>query len=335
MLTMQLVKTFKRPKDVEFKKDIDNPYKGLFLVKPYEKGFGITIGNSIRRTLLSSISGHSIVAFKSDGIKNEFENIAGVYHDTTEILVNFKNVHIGLVGEEVNSRVLRFDIKGKKDFYAKDLAVDKGIIIGNGDKLLFSANETSNFSFEIQINKGTGYVDSEVFVNHINTEGAIVIDGNFSPVLNVSFSVEPLNSNEFLGEEYEKLEMEIVTNGVVSSEKALERACQILKESYFTFTDIEETAVTSPVSEEIEKQYLQESIYQKSVYTLPFSVRTHFFLKFNEIREIGELVLKTEDEIKEKAKFNNYILEDIQQILASKSMNLGMTNINYVRRNLN
>ena len=239
MIDNKLIAEFKRPKSVELKYDISQRDFGVFSAKPYERGFATTVGNSIRRTLLSSVPGYAIIAFKCDEINNEFQNIKGVYQDTAEILVNLKNVYIALKDPQVTSRILHFDIKGKKDFYAKDFATDSNIEIGNPNKLIFSSNKEADFSFDVQVDYGRGYVPSEMLDNLIEVDGTIAVDGNYSPILNVAFSVDSVRVGT--RNDYEQLNLEIKTKGVISPEEALKNATQILKESYLTFNDVHDS----------------------------------------------------------------------------------------------
>ena len=329
MIDNRLIAEFKRPKAVEFKRESQKKNEGVFTAMPYERGFAVTVGNSIRRTLLSSVPGYAIIAFKADKINNEFQNIPGVYQDTSELLVNLKNVHIALNDPQMKSRVLHFDIKGSKNFLAKDLAVDANIVIGNPDFLIFSTNKSANFSFEVQVDYGRGYVPSEAFEDMIEIAGTIPIDGNYSPVLNVSFKVDELRASQ--RKYYEKLTISVNTKGILAPEDALKTASQILKECYYTFNNMDTEILTTEVDSQGDQEEDKEGeIFSKSVYTIPLSVRTHFFLKINEIRKIGQLVTKTEEDIRSKSKFTEFILDDIKEALETKELHLGMTNIPYV-----
>ena len=334
MIDNRLITEFKRPLSVQFKQDIDDEDFGVFSAKPYERGFATTIGNSIRRTLLSSLHGYAIIAFKCDKINNEFQNIEGVYQDTTEILVNLKNVYIVLKDPNVKSRVLHFEINGKKNFYSKDLMIDSNIEVGDPEKLIFSTNTDANFSFDVQVDYGKGYVPSEMFQELIEVSGTIPIDGNYSPILNVTFSVDPVN----LGtrSDYEQLTLKIKTKGIISPEEALKKAAQILKESYLTFNNVQTETFTKAIDDKKEVEVDKDNeIFYRSVYSIPFTVRTQFFLKINGIRELGQLVTKQENNIKNKPGSTEEILADIKSKLLEKAnLNLDMKNISYVEKNI-
>ncbi|HMB01311.1 MAG TPA: DNA-directed RNA polymerase subunit alpha [Spirochaetota bacterium] len=331
MVESKLVTQFKRPKNVNYKQVELNKNTGIFQAKPYERGFATTIGNSLRRTLLSSLQGYAVVAVKFSKINNEFQNIKGVFQDTTEILLNFKKVAVRLLDKEKQSRVLHFDIKGKKDFHAKDLALDSNIKIGNPDFLIFNSNKEANFKMDVQIDYGRGYIPSSFFADSIETKGAIPIDADFSPVEKVTFNVGSVRVNN--RSNYEELNMEITTRGVITPEEALREGAQLLKELYFTFNSVDTTVMTAAIDDKHEKQKDEQlKIFYDSVLTIPFAVRTHFFLKINDIREIGQLVTKTDSELQNKKKFTEGVLEDIKEKLKEQNLSLGMKNINYVQK---
>ena len=333
MITNKLVAEFKRPASVEFTQNVVEENYGVFTAKPYERGFGTTVANSLRRTLLSSIPGYAVIAVKFDSINNEFQNLKGVYQDTSEIIANFKNVHIGLKDPNIRSRVLHFEIKGKKSFYAKDLKVDEHIVIGNPDFLIFSANKETQFTMDIQIDYGKGYVPADFFVDSIETEGTIAIDGNFSPILNVSYEVDKMRVGR--RNDYEKLRIQIRTNGVIHPEDALKKAAQILKESYLTFNNVETEILTQAVDTNRKAATDEkDKIYYQSVFAFEFTVRSHFFFKMNDIREIGQLVTKSEEELLEKKKFSSEVLKEIKEVLAENHLEIGMKNINYAHRSI-
>lgn len=329
MVEQKLVSDFKRPKGVEFLIEQDNGKLGKFSAHPYERGFATTIGNSLRRTLLSSVPGYAIIAAKFDCINNEYQNIPGVYQDTAEILVNLRNVAIKILDENVTSKVFHYEINGKCDFTAADLVKDSTVMVGNPDHLIMKCNKDANFTMDVEVRWGRGYVPADEYQNAIETEGVILIDANYSPINRVSYEVEKIRlANR---SDYEKLSMEIETNGVISPENALKEAAQILKESYMTFNNIElEAMLTSAVDDrkeggEIEK----DKIFLESVFCLGMTVRTYYFLKINDIREVGQLVTKTEEEIRSKEGFCEKILDDIKVRLDLKNLTLGMKDINY------
>lgn len=328
MVEKRLVSEFKRPKVVEYKQDVEQKNYGVFSAKPYERGFGTTVGNSLRRTLLSAMPGNAIIAVKFDKINNEFQAIKGVLQDTTEICANFKRVAIMLKDANIRTRVLDFEVKGKKVFTAGDLKVDETIDIGNPDQVIFTANKEADFTFSVQVDSGRGYVPSELFADAVEMPGVILLDANYSPVRNVTFNISPMrvgNRND-----YEKLSLEIETNGLLAPEQALREAAQILKESYFTFNNLEAESITSAVDDRIGSGVSdKDKVFYQSVYAMEFTVRSYYFLKLNDIRQVGQLVTKTEEELREKKKFTPEILADIREKLEGRGLSLGMKNIDY------
>lgn len=333
MIENKLVGEFKRPRSVEFKQEEIGDNTGVFVAKPYERGFATTVGNSLRRTLLSSISGHAIVAVKFDCINNEFQNIPGVLEDTTTILANFRNSAVRLKDDHVQSRILHFEVEGKKDFKVKDLVLDETIDVGNPEFVIFTANKEASFSFDLQIEQGRGYVPGESFQENIEIEGTIPVDADFSPILNVA--VETSKTRVGTRNDYEEMKLTIKTTGVITPENALKEAAQILKESYMTFNNMEVESMTSAVDNnpKTEKNEKDKVLYE-SIFSLELNVASHYFLKSNDFREIGQLVLKTADEIKEKPNCNDGIIENINDGLKKYDLELGMKNISYTPKTM-
>ena len=330
MIDNKLVADFKRPKNVQYQIIKENSYTGNFLASPYERGFATTIGNSLRRTLLAGLPGYAIVAVKFEGINNQFQNIPGVLENTTNICLNFKSIAIALKDETCKSKTLTFHVKDQQVFTAGKLAEENDqIVIGNPDLVLFHANKTANFSFDIQISFGRGYIISEDIENNIEVRGTIALDADYSPVNKVSFSVEKLSIG--FKNDFEKLLLNIETNGLISPSTALNQAAQILKECYLTFNDITEYYMTTPVdSHSSNKTSEEDKIYHESVHSLPVLIETHYFFKINEISQIGQLVTKSETYLQSKKRFNEVVFNDISERLKEKNLSLNMKGINYV-----
>ncbi len=330
----KLISSLKRPKEVNFIKVSEENNRGIFSAKPYEKGFGTTIGNSLRRTLLSVIPGYSVVAIRVSGVNNEFQNIEGVFEDTIEIIANLKALAIGFKDTTMTSRVFKLKLKGSGVLKGKDfLSLDNNLIIGNLEHEICSYDKLQEIDFEVQVEKGRGYVESESFREMIQIEGTIPIDADYSPILNVSFKVKSFHfgNNKY----YEELEFDIKTKGTISPEAALQEAAQILKESYKTFGEITTEPITSPVGNNLEESSLEKSsIFNETIYTIPFSVRTHFFLKMNEMKEIGQIVIKNEKDLLSKKYCNEAIIEDIKEKISEKDLSLDMKNIDYIEKGI-
>ena len=188
MIEKKLISEFKRPKSVELKEsEGGSANHGSFVAYPYERGFAMTVGNSLRRTILSSLQGYAFIGLKCSEINNEFQNIPGVLQDTTEIISNLKNVSIALNDPSITSRVLHFEIKGKKVFKVADLKLDEMIQIFDPEMIIFESNKDADFEIDLQLDLGRGYVPAEIIQKNIETHGTIALDGNYSPVKSVNF----------------------------------------------------------------------------------------------------------------------------------------------------
>lgn len=322
----------KRPESVVFSLIEGDKNKAVFSVSPYERGFSVTMGNTLRRLLLSSVEGYAIVAVYFDCINNEFESIGGVIEETAEIILNLKRVNIALADETLKSRTLRFEIKGKKKFFAKDLQVDSEVVIGNPDLLIFESTADAGFSFEIQINKGWGYRPSEEIEPFLDKKGAIALDASFSPVSLVSYETRPVSIEGVRN--YEELLLTVHTRGAMSPQVAIQKAVSLLKECIWSYEEFKEHSVMKAVSIQEKEDAKNDEIYNKSIFYGNFSMRTCFFLKSNDILEMGQLVLRTEKELTDKPHFNEFILEDIKVNLERMGLKLGMKDIAYVDMNV-
>ena len=316
MIENSTLTKLKRPSKVTYEVSSSNKNIAVFLAKPFEKGAATTIGNSFRRILLSSLDGSAIIAVRFSNINNEFDNIKGVYEDTIEICANLKKVVIAFGNDALNQKVLRFDIKGQQKFYAKDLAADSGDIqIGNPEHLIFESNENADFNFEIQISKGNGYIPSEEIQKLVEVIGIIPLDADFSPIKKVAYKV---GSVRYGGRnDYEKLELTIETKGLGSPEEFFKNASLLLREYFLTFDNLEEQE-TNLLTEEIGMD-VDENValvagddFDQSVYDLDFSIKTLYFLCKNSLNKKGDLMSKTEEELKNMQAITEDILTDIR-----------------------
>ncbi len=333
MINNILIGDFKRPKSASYKLVEENKNIANFTVGPYQRGVASTIGNSLRRILLSSLPGYAITGVKFDKINNEFDNVEGVFEDTAIICVNLKKVSIKLKDDNIKNKILNFSIKGKKEFTANDIALaDPAVEVGNPELVIFSTNKNADFNFTIQISYGRGYVPSEYFIDNIEVKGTIVLDADFSPIKSCGFLVGSMK----LGtkNDFEKLDLKIETKGVITPEESLKAAAQILKECFLTFNEIEEDALTTPIeSRDKVNKAGKDLIFHQTIHDFPLLIKTHYFLKVNNIHEIGQLVTKSELYLKSKKGFDEEILEDIIRNLKSKSLDLNMKGINYLENN--
>jgi DNA-directed RNA polymerase subunit alpha len=320
---------FKRPRQVEFVQDVSQPGYGRFVAEPFERGFGVTIGNSLRRTLMSSIEGTAITAVKIEGVPHEFSTIEGVVEDVTRIILNLKQVRSTYETENRDEpKVIRIEKRGAGILRASDLAVDSSIQILNPDLHIATLNEDANLVMDIQFEHGRGYVPAEVMKKGIEEIGTLPIDAIFSPITRVSYEITETRVGQRT--DYEKLNLEVWTDGSIAPEDALAQAAKIIKEHLTVFINFEE----EPEVEEEETSEIEEALkhnLDKDVEELEFSVRTLSLLKSLEIETVGDLVKRTEEEMQKSRHYSPQCVEEIKQKLAVMNLEFGMRDFFNVR----
>jgi DNA-directed RNA polymerase subunit alpha len=308
-----------KPKTLEVEKDSMTELYGRFSCEPLERGFGTTLGNSIRRVLLSSLQGAAITAVKIDGALHEFQTLPDVVEDVTDIVLNLKEVICQM--HDPKPKVIRLDKEGEGRVTAGDIAVVDGITILNPEHPIATLSRGGKLHMELLVQMGRGYVPAERNKSATMSVGTIPIDSLFAPVKKVNYTV----TNARVGQQtdYDKLTVDVWTNGSVSPEDAVAYAAKILKDQLTIFINFEETAepVEETVSEEAAK--LNENL-DKSVDELELSVRSANCLQNANIRFIGELVQKTEAEMLKTKNFGRKSLKEIKEILAEMGLSLGM-----------
>ena len=317
-----LLKGFKRPKKIEYFTETSEPNYGKFTAQPFERGFATTVGNSLRRTLMSSIEGAAISAIRIDGVTHEFSIIEGVVEDVPRIILNLKQVFVKYEPEDRDqNKVIHVELKGPGYFRAGDLAVDSSIEIMNPDLIIATLNEDANVIMDLEIQRGKGYIPAEERKKDIEVLGTIPIDSLFSPVTKVLFEIS--ETRVVQRSDYEKLTLEIWTNGSISPEDALAQAAKILKEHYTIFINFEEE-----MEEEVEEmdeadQKLKASL-SKHVEELELSVRSLNVLRSLEIDFIGGLVKRNEDELTKSRHYSDQCLQELKSKLSSLGLSFGM-----------
>ncbi len=304
-----------RPRSLEI--EDKRPTYGKFSCEPLERGFGTTLGNSLRRILRSSLQGAAITHVKLDGALHEFTSLPNVVEDVTDIILNLKEVVIRV--EHDRPYTVRIDKDGEGEITAGDIQVVDGVTILNPQHHIATLSVGGALHLEMTIGTGRGYVPSERHGSGV--VGVIPIDSLFSPVTKVNFTV----TNARVGQQtdYDKLTLEVWTNGAVSPEDAVAFAAKILKEQLNIFINFEETAepIETPVNEEQEK--LNENLW-RTVDELELSVRSANCLQNANIKYIGELVQKSESEMLKTKNFGRKSLKEIKEILAEMGLSLGM-----------
>ncbi len=319
MAHKNLLKGFKRPSKIVFEHDEIKLNYGRFIAEPFEKGYGLTIGNSLRRVLLSSIEGSAITAIKIENVPHEFTTIEGVYDDVTRIILNLKKLRFRYQGEM--PKVLHVQKSGPGEMTGADFNVDPEVEVMNPDLVIANLNEKGNIDMEVQIENGRGYVPAEV--NKSNTEviGVIPIDSLFSPVKKVNIKVEDTRVGQRT--DFDKLILEIWTDGSISPEDAMAHAAKIIKDHMTIFINFEEEVEeeVEVVDENLERMRV---LLAKSIDEIDLSVRSYNTLKSLDISTLEQLANKTEDELKKSKHFSNIVLKEIKSKLEALHLSLGL-----------
>ena len=339
MARKNLLKGFKRPKGITFEHSESDANYGKFIAYPFERGYGVTMGNTLRRILLSSIQGYAISAIRitsygDDGtpkvITSEYEAIPEVAEDTPDIINNLKAVKISLSGGE-EEKVIVVEAKGPGTVTAKDIQVDDTLAVINKDLLICTLMEKANLELEIQIDLGRGYVPSERSEKYVEIIGTIPIDAVFSPVTKVKYLVE--NTRVGQRTDYDKLVLEIWTDGTIAPEDALAEAAKIAKDHLSIFINFDEE---SPEDEgEIDEEEARiRAVLDTPVEELELSVRSSNCLRNANIKTIGDLTRRTEEEIAKTRNFGKKSLQEIKEKLRDRNLSLGMKDYSALKKAL-
>jgi len=309
-----------KPKRLEFDKKNKSEYYGKLSAGPFERGYGVTIGNSLRRMLLSSIEGAAIVAVKFEGIFHEFSSIPGVVEDVTEIILNLKQVNLKLTGEADSKRVY---IKASKagTVCAKDITADPDIEVLNPDLPILTIDQSGEVEIEMIVRKGRGYVPADRHNIENESVQMIPVDSSFSPIEKITYQIE--NTRVGQSTDYDSLVMELWTNGGITPEDAVAHAAKIVKDHMQIFINFDEEP--EPVQPQVdEKKQKVLTNMAKCVEELELSVRSYNCLKNANIQTIAELVQKTDGEMLKTRNFGRKSLNEIKEILEDMGLHLGM-----------
>jgi DNA-directed RNA polymerase subunit alpha len=308
-----------RPRTIVIDEDSRTNFYAKFVCEPLERGFGITIGNSLRRILLSSLQGAAIVSVSFDNVVHEFTTIPGVIEDVTDIILNLKEIRLRL--DEAEKAVIRLSKEGEGVVKAGDLESDDLVSILNPEQHIATLNKEGKLSMEMVVKMGKGYVPAEKNKGKNQPIGVIPIDAIFSPIQKVNYVV----TNARVGQitDYDKLTLEVWTDGSIFPEDAVAYGAKILKEQMSPFINFEEEP--EPLEEEVEvkDETLNENLF-RPVSELELSVRSANCLKNANIKLIGELVQKTEAEMLKTKNFGRKSLNEIKGILENMGLSLGM-----------
>lgn len=301
-------------------------FKGKFEFRPLEPGYGITIGNALRRILLSSLEGFAITSIKVDGIDHEYSTIPGVLDDVTNIILNLKQVRFKQIVEEVENEKVTIAVKGTTEFKAGDLGKYlTGFEVLNPDLVICTLDSTASFNIDITINKGRGYVPSDENKVHNAEIGVIPIDAIYTPIRNVKYSIENYRVEQVT--DYEKLVIEIDTDGSIHPKEALKEAAKILIHHFMLFSD-EKISLEVPEGEEAEEfdeEILKMRQLLKTKLTdLELSVRALNCLKAADVYTLGELVANHRHDLLKFRNFGKKSLTELEDKLEELHLNFGM-----------
>ncbi len=315
---MVLWRGFQKPKRLATDTETLTDKYGRFYAQPFERGFGTTIGNALRRVLLSSIEGAAVTATRIEGVLHEFQSIPGVVEDATDIILNLKQVPFKLSGEGPKAIYLKADKPGV--ITSGMIETDADVEILDKNVHIATVSEGGKLEMEMRLKRGRGYVSADKNFEEDLGLGFIPIDSVHSPVRKVNYTVEAARLGQIT--DYDKLDIEIWTNGSIAPADALGLAAKLLKDHMTIFINFEEELETDARGDE--KPQIKNENLNRSVEELELSVRSYNCLKNANIQTIGELVQKTEAEMLKTKNFGRKSLNEIKEILATMGLSLGM-----------
>lgn len=339
MARKNLLRGFKKPKGITFEHSEVTPNYGKFVAHPFERGYGWTIGNALRRILLSSIQGYAVTAIRvtsydADGtarvLASEFDSIPEVVEDTPDIINSIKQLQVSLA-HDVEQKTIFVELKGPAEINGGAFAVDDTITVVNKDQPIMTLMDNAHVEIEIQIDFGRGYVPAELNEKYIEVIGTIPIDSIFSPVSRVRYNVE--NTRVGQRTDFDKLIFEVWTNGTVSPEDAIAEAAKIAKDHFTIFINFDEDAILGDDDIDEEEERIRK-LLDTPVEELELSVRSSNCLKNANIRSIGDLTSRTEEDIAKTRNFGKKSLQEIKEKLTEWNLALGMTDYSSLKKAL-
>lgn len=315
-----LWKGFQRPKRVDIEGATATPTYAKFIAQPFERGFATTVGNALRRCLLSSIEGAAVTAVHIEGVLHEFSSLSGVNEDTTDILLNLRQLPLKIASDE--AKFLSVDILGPRVVKAGDLAGDPVIEICDPELPIATLNEEGRLKMQVQISRGRGYVTADKNFDEAMGIGWIPIDSVHSPVRRVNYRVEAARVGR--ATDYERLILEIWTNGTMLPEEGLSLAAMLLRDHLSIFTHAEESMRDDAPLSHQEELSERDKLLARGIEELDLSVRSANCLKNANINTLRDLVRKTEKEMLETKNFGRKSLEELQEVLGKLGLQFGM-----------
>lgn len=330
MATRNLLKGFRKPKNQTFEETVISPTYGKFVASPFERGFGTTIGNTLRRVLLSSIQGWAATSLmlsyrnaagQMHQITNEFEKIPCMVEDTAEMIANIKGLAIDVDQDDLQSLTLNLTFDGSQKEIIRGEDFSQGPVrIFNVDRHIMTLTPDAYIEMELNIAFGRGYVPAEEHEKNIEVKNVIAIDSIYTPVTKVSYNVESVRIGHRA--DYEKLIIEVWTNGTISPEVAIGEAARIANEHFSIFYGESDQTIALDISED---EALLKEVLNTKVSDLELSVRSSNCLKNAGITKLGELIRHTEEEINKTRNFGKKSLEEIKSKLEERGLRFGMT----------
>jgi DNA-directed RNA polymerase subunit alpha len=310
---------FQKPKRLVANTETLSERYGMFTAQPFERGFGTTIGNALRRALLSSIEGAAITAVRIEGVAHEFSPIPGVVEDATDIILNLKQIPFKMAGEGI--KTVRIQSNGSGEVLSGAIETDSDVEVLDRNMHVATVSDGGSLTIEMRLKMGRGYVSADRNFDEDLPLGYIPIDSVHSPVRKVNYNVEAARLGQMT--DYDKLTLEVWTNGAVSPADSIGMAAKLLKDHMTIFVNFEETPES--VEEPVERAAGQmNEVLNRSVEELELSVRSYNCLKNANIQTIGDLVQKTEAEMLRTKNFGRKSLNEIKEILGGLSLSFGM-----------
>ncbi|MBL1438308.1 MAG: DNA-directed RNA polymerase subunit alpha [Rhodobacteraceae bacterium] len=317
-----------RPTQLDVKPGADPLRMAVAVAEPLERGFGLTLGNALRRVLLGSLQGAAITSVQIDNVLHEFSSVVGVREDVTDIVLNLKGVAINM--EVEGPKRVAINAKGPGVVTAGDIVETNGIEIMNKDHVICHLDEGASVFMELTVESGKGYVPADKNRPEDAPIGLISVDALFSPIMKVSYKVEPTREGQVL--DYDKLTLSVETDGSVSPEDAIAFAARILKDQLSIFVNFDEPETATRQDEEDDLEF--NPLLLKKVDELELSVRSANCLKNDNIVYIGDLIQKTEAEMLRTPNFGRKSLNEIKEVLTTMGLHLGMDIIDWPPDNI-
>ncbi len=309
-----------RPKNMVVDRDTLSATYGKFIAEPLERGYGVTLGNSLRRILLSSLQGASFTSVRIDGASHEFMSVPDVKEDITDIILNLKEVNLKIHGSG-DGKTVRLEIQGPKEVKAGDITHDESVLILNPEQHVCTVAEGGTFKADLVVKRGRGYVPATQFRQDGQAVGTLPMDALFSPIVKVNYNVTHARVGQQT--DFDKLTLEVWTNGAVTPEDAVGIAAKIMKEQVSIFINFNEEIEPELPEPEIKEERVNENL-MRSVDELELSVRSANCLQNANIKFIGDLVQKSESEMLKTKNFGRKSLKEIKEILHEMGLSLGM-----------